>query len=350
MSKIRSSLALLVGCVWALGLGGTAALAADMGLPVKAPPAPPPPPSWWSGFVELDYESFLINPQGQALIPHSSESLVAGLNLTLYKDKAGFINNVTVGGLVATDWSGSFSGYWAGLPAPGPNDNGALFDAVFAVSQSVTFGQYWTLSNEFFNVYSQDVVAAAPGATYFHGFGYLVFDQIKLALNDSFTGWPITFNPYIAFYYEWPGGSGQTPACFTCAGNAGDWIAGITPTLSLEKYWGVPITLKAPTYVTFGQSSFWGTGLTTASLGPGVASSGGVGLFTTGLTAVIPLKFIPGQYGSWYVKGGFQWYDVINTALQQDNAFSVCGPTAASCASWQTNSIIVGFAGIGVGF
>src|SRR5208282_299927 len=112
MSRIRSSLALLVGCVWALGLAGTA-LAADMAMPVKAPPPPPPPPSWWSGFIELDGESFLINPQGQALINTGTASLVAGLNLTLYKDKTGFINNVTVGGLVATDWSGSgFGGYW----------------------------------------------------------------------------------------------------------------------------------------------------------------------------------------------------------------------------------------------
>ena len=114
MSRIRSSLALLVGCVWALGLAGTA-LAADMAMPVKAPPPPPPPPSWWSGFVELDWESDLINPQGQNLIKNGAATLVAGLNLALYKDKSGFINNVTVGGLVATDWSnasGFGTGYW----------------------------------------------------------------------------------------------------------------------------------------------------------------------------------------------------------------------------------------------
>ena len=81
-------------------------------MPVKAPPPPPPPPSWWSGFIELDGESFLINPQGQALIKSGAATLVAGLNLTLYKDKAGFINNVTVGGLLVTDWSGS--GFVAG--------------------------------------------------------------------------------------------------------------------------------------------------------------------------------------------------------------------------------------------
>ncbi len=320
-----------------------------MSLPVKAPPPPPaPPPSWWSGFVEFDYESFLINPQGQALIPHSSETALAGVDLALYKDKSGFINSVTAGALVATDWSGSFSGYWAGLPTPGPSDDGVLFDTVFLLTQSVTFGQYWTLGNTFANVYSNDVVAAAPGATYFHGFGFLQFDEIKLSLNDSFTGWPITFNPYVSFYYEWPGGSGQEPACFTCQNNAGDWFVGMTPTVNLEKYWGIPVTLKAPTYVTLGSTSFWGTGLAPGS----GASNGSVGLFTSGLTAVIPLKFMPATYGHWFLKGGFQWYDVVNNALQGDNAFSVCGAgvTVAACGASKDSSIIVGFVGVTAAF
>ena len=46
------------------------------------------------------------------------------------------------------------------------------------------------------------------------GFPALVWDEVKLSLNNSFTGWPITFNPYVTFYYEfnsigtirrWPG-------------------------------------------------------------------------------------------------------------------------------------------------
>ncbi|MFY9895212.1 MAG: hypothetical protein WAK63_13885, partial [Xanthobacteraceae bacterium] len=98
-------------------------------MPVKAPPPPPPPPSWWSGFIELDGESFLINPQGQALIKTGTATLVTGLNLKLYQDKAGFINNVTVGGLLITDWSGSgfvTGSYWnnGGFNS----SNGALFD------------------------------------------------------------------------------------------------------------------------------------------------------------------------------------------------------------------------------
>ena len=45
-------------------------------------------------------------------------------------------------------------------------------------------------------------------------------------------------------------------------------------------------------------------------------------MFTTGLTAIMPLSFMPAQYGHWYAKAGFQWYDIINTALQSADAFS----------------------------
>jgi len=359
MSRIRSSLALLVGCVWALGLGGTAALAADMGLPVKAPPPPPPPPSWWSGFVELDGESYLVNPQGQALINNGTATLVAGLNLTLYKDKAGFINNVTVGGLLATDWSNSFPGYWAGVA--NPSANGALFDVAFILSQSVTFGQYWTLSNEYGNVMSQDVqtFAASPGCVGAKcilggnsaaGFPTLIFDQVKLSLNDSFTGWPITFNPYVTWYYELQsvGGQGVSAACFSCQVNNYDFFIGMTPTWDWTKQFGVPLTWKVPTYVTVGPASFWNgnpNGLGTISPG------GNVGTFTIGLNVTYPLTWMPAQYGHWYVKGGFQWYDVINTSLQVSNAVSICGNTNVSaCGSSNTSSILLGFGGVGVAF
>ena len=31
-----------------------------------------------------------------------------------------------------------------------------------------------------------------------------------------------------------------------------DFFIGMTPTIDLEKSWGIPVTLKAPTYVTVG--------------------------------------------------------------------------------------------------
>ena len=101
--------------------------------------------------------------------------------------------------------------------------------------------------------------------------------------------------------------------------------------------------LKAPTYVTVGPSSFWNGGFG--------GSSGSVGMFTTGLTAVMPLSWMPAQYGHWYAKAGFQWYDIINTSLQNANAFSVAGAaTCAATSAGNCSSIFVGFGGIGVAF
>ncbi len=262
---------------------------------------------------------------------------------------------------MATDWSSTgFGGYWAN---GGQNSsNGTLFDVVFALSQSVTFAQYWTLSNTFFNVISEDVAdASGPPGSHCHvtacsGFPTLVWDEVKLSLNDSFTGWPITFNPYVTFYYELnsigtPGAGGPgsvSAACFPCETNNYDFFIGMTPTINLEKYWGIPVTLKAPTYVTVRPQSFWNNYGVAAPFGP---SSGSVGVFTTGLTAVMPLTFMPAQYGHWYAKAGFQWYDVINTALQNANSFSVdLNTSCAAVSAGDCSSIIVGFGGIGVAF
>ena len=44
-----------------------------------------------------------------------------------------------------------------------------------------------------------------------------------------------------------------------------------------------------------------------------MGNDGNWGVFTTGLTAIWDLgRWIPSNYGGWYVKGGFQWYDLIN--------------------------------------
>jgi hypothetical protein len=305
-----------------------------------------------------------MNPQAQTLIPHGAESLVAGLNLNLYKDKTGFINNITVSGLIDTDWSSSFPGYWSNGGSGFNTTNGALFETVFEVSASVTFGQYWTLSNAFFTAYSNDVadgrlVAGVTPCAMTHCSGYpgLVWDEVKLALNDSFTGWPITFNPYVTLFLQLDSlgsaaaGLSQSALCFVCETGNYDFFIGMTPTINLQKYWGIPVTLKAPTQIAVGPSSYWNGN--PVVFGP---SSGSVGFFNTGLTAVVPLTWMPAQYGHWFVQGGFQWYDIINKALQNGDAFSSTGnvlPIGGQCAATSANlcrSIVVGFASIAVAF
>lgn len=380
MSRIRSSFALLAGCAVALGFGGTAALAAD--LPVKAAPmaAAAPPPLDIHGFVEFDWESTLINPHGQVLGTHGAESMVAGLNWTVYKG-GGWINNITVGGLVAADFIDGFQGVWA---LADPRVNGNFFDAAGQISASVTFGQYWTLRDAFTVVVSEDVggigsafvggpagvphLGSGPGS----GFAPLPANELKLSFNDAglWGSWlGITWNPYVSWFFEFEnfgqaavGTNAQEQGCFTCGPNRSEFFIGIDPTVSMAKWWGVPLTFKAPTYITVGPANFWTGGAGNAigadpctahgaPSGPCVISNdGSLGVFTTGLTAIWDLKFIPANYGGWYVKGGFQWYDLINNNLVISENQSVgCALNAAeSCKT--SRSIWVGFVGVGVHF
>ncbi|HML06963.1 MAG TPA: hypothetical protein VK430_02395 [Xanthobacteraceae bacterium] len=402
MSKTRTSFALLVGCAFALGLGGTAASAADMGLPSKAPPAPAaaaPPPIDIHGFVDAQWENELVNPNGMAL-SGGSETIAAGLNLTLYKNKAGFINSWSIGGTTVADFTQQFQGYWTpGITqVPGccetANMNGDAFDWAWIANTSVTFGTYWSLTESYIQAYSLDV-GPTPALSGFNAFAFstgfptLRINELKLGLNDSFTGWWITFNPYVTWaYYLTSLGSGAAcpPGAHACnaAGfapgavsgigfegetNASNFFVGITPTTSLMKWgWNIPVTLKAPTYVTVGPSSSWNAlcGNTAAVAVLGITgngslacSSGDVGIFTTGLTAIWDLTWLPPQWGHWYVKGGFQWYDLVNNAVRAANTLSVgpnvctaLGHTSACSTAFGSapSDIVVGFVGLGVGF
>jgi hypothetical protein len=370
MSKIRSSFALLAGCAVALGFGGTAAVAADMGLPTKAPPmaAPAPPPLDIHGFVQFQWESTLINPHGQVLGTHGAESMVAGLDWTLYKGGQGWINSVGLGFLVAADWIDGFQGVWA---QSSPSVNGNFFDLVGAVIGTVTFAQYWTLRDQFTMVISQDVCglgsincrAGGPG----NGFGPLPANELRLTFSDKFTGWPITFTPYVSWFFEFEnfgqqavGTNAQEQGCFTCGPNRSEFFIGIDPAINLSKWWGVPVTLTAPTYVTVGPSNFWVGGAGNAlgqvvSCGPGckttIAEDGSLGVFTTGLRAVIDLgKWIPSNYGGWYVLGGFQWYDLLNNNLVQSENESVGCALNPNESCKTSRSIWVGYVGVGVHF
>ena len=66
-------------------------------------------------------------------------------------------------------------------------------------------------------------------------------------------------------------------------------------------------------------------------------------MFSTGLTASLAMTWIPAQYGHWNIKGGFQWYDILNNALIADNQVTYG-------ASFSDHNIISAFVGLGVGF
>jgi hypothetical protein len=321
------------------------------------------------GFTEVLWGSTYINPHGQVLGTHGEESAVAGLNWTIWKG-GGWINTITLGGLAFADFvDGPNQGVWANF---GPQVWGDLFDVGGAVIARVTFWQYWTLSDQFTMVLNAH--AAGTGSTVALGCGVnaggcvgsapLPANELRLTLSDSFVHWwgGLTFNPYVSWFYDFANfnvSSVQTNAevqgCFTCGPNRSEFFLGIDPTLDVSKWWGVPLTFKAPTYVTVGPSNFWTGGFgfnNCPGASPGCTpSAGSWGVFTTGLTAIWGLKnWIPSNYGNWYIRGGFQYYNLINDNLViSENASVGCLDNVTQACKTNRN-IWVGFVGLGVTF
>src|SRR5262249_35929276 len=141
----------------------------------------------------------------------------------------------------------------------------------------------------------------------------------KLAFDDSWLGWPITFNPYVDLFYNAAGGStvvlGKRSGTYRVS-------VGVVPSYSWAKTTGVPLSISVPTWVTFGPSEFWNRNDGTTNIcGPTPAiaapcSSGGTGYYSTGLQAKLGLEpIIPKRLGSWYLKGGAQYYHIVNDSL-----------------------------------
>jgi hypothetical protein len=363
-------------------LKATMALAADQELPAKAPPPPPPPPSNWSAFLGITQNWGEVNPQGQAIYKLGDYNIAGGADLTLYRNKTGFINSWSIGVLGVVDITdgtyGPSDSIWANSS---PTQDGSGLALILNAHTAITFGQVWTLTEGFYHLTGINANggitdannasgAVQPNANCTQnppGFSQLgcadlpawYWNELKLGLNDgALTHWAISFNPYVTWWHNFYG-SGWTgtfttttsASCFSCNSEGDDFIIGMTPTLGLAPFWHIPLTLSAPTWVTVGPKSFWagnsgtgpGSGCTPFTPGPN-CSNGNVGVFTTGLTATWALTSIPVQYGHWNIKGGFQWYDIINTALQGDNDVTY----GASFGLKQY--ITTGFLGVGVGF
>jgi hypothetical protein len=284
--------------VLGLAVIASGASAADMTPYYKAPPPTP-----WvfdvHGAVDFTLANTRVTGNGLLLYPTGSTLFqqTIGIQLDIYKDKSGFINSFSIFGGI---WNENYT-----------NPNG--FQTAFRHWQemdwwagfSVGFAQYWTFS-------AQHLEFVFPWD------GTIKNDVFKLSFDDSFSGLPITFNPYILLFYVEEGGS---PVILGKRQDIYRMEAGIVPTYSFMKPYGVPLTLSAPTWVIFGPSEFWNRNDGTTNLcGPTSTSACALsnwGYFSTGLQAKLSIAdtIVPKRLGSWYIKGGVQYYHIINDAL-----------------------------------
>ena len=123
--------------------------------------------------------------------------------------------------------------------------------------------------------------------------------------------------------------------------------AGIAPTFGFAKPYGIPLTISAPTWVEFGPTSFWnrndGTTNLCGTTGTAPCALSNWGYLSTGLQAKYALDgVVPKRLGSWYLKGGVQYYHIINQALLAAQGTGGVAPLAAETAYGGT-AVVSGF-------
>lgn len=338
--KSSTSVRALCAAVFGLGFAVEGACAADM--KVKAAPLPAP-------FDQLDVHGYLdisfMNEYvtGNGLLVHGSLTThtAQGLIFDIYKDKGGFINDFSVE-------VGTYNDLWSRQ-----NDVhvGSWNEFDWWVIGSVKFAQYWSFSAMYipFLFPAHDQSNTNPPATEYNM-------QLLLAYDDSWTGYPITFNPYMKL---WDHISGPSNVVLGKGKDAIEFFLGMTPTIDLKKYWGLPVTLSAPTWFTFGPSNFWNTHNGSAFVnvcGPlsnAPCALSNEGYFSTGLTGKTPLdSWIPKRLGNWYAKYGFQYYHIINQALQAAQEYTDASgiPNFNETFPQTKRDIVVAFGGVGMSF
>jgi hypothetical protein len=324
-----------------LGLACGVADAADVA--VKAPP-PAPVPVFDQldvhGIFDLTFANDYITPRG-LLVTRTGLTTQAlmGLSLDIYKNPGGFINDISI------DF-GTWNDLWSKENDP---HVGSWNEFDWWVGTNIKFAQAWTFGVHYWEFLppAHDLPTSFPSTE----------RNIEFALSydDSWTNWPIIFHPYVKF---WDHTSGPSNVVLGERSGTFDVELGVVPTVDLRKYWGIPVTLTAPTWVTVGPTGFWnrndGTTNLCGALSNQPCSLSNAGVFATGLTGKTPLDFwIPKRLGNWYVKYGFQYYHIINDALlaAQELTAGASGISTVNGTFPQAQrDVFVGFGGIGFTF
>jgi hypothetical protein len=298
-------------------------LAAD--LVVKASPKPVAETLDIHGFFDVSFKNNYITPRG-LLVTNTglTTQVLTGLVLDIYKNPNGLINDISV-----------YGGFWNDLWSKQNHPTvGSWNEFDWFVGGDVVFAKDWKFGVQYIEFLSP------PHA--FPGIERNV--EFSLSYDDTKWGWPVAFHPYVKLFYAV---SGPSTVVLGKGGDTYDVELGVVPTLDLKKN-GLPVVLTAPTWVTVGPSTYWNNGATgcgATALTPCAAANAGV--VSTGLTAKVSLGgLIPTRLGNWYVKGGFQYYHILNDSLLL--AQTITG-TANSFATAHKD-IVVGFAGFGFTF
>jgi hypothetical protein len=271
------------------------------------------------GFGEVKFATDYITPRGLWVTNTGlTTQILTGVAVDLYKGP-GLISNVSLA-------AGIWNDLWSEQNDP---KVGRWNEFDWFVGLNFSIGRDWRAGIQFIQFLSPTGAFAAESNI-----------EFSLAYNDSKSGFPISLNPYAKLFYAV---SGDSTVVFGKKGGTYDVELGIVPTYTFKGP-GAPITLTAPTWVTVGPSTYWNRGVSGCGLPNTPCDDQNAGVFSTGLTAKMPLAGISPAYGNWSVHAGFQYYHILNDTLLL--AQTATG-TAASFAD-ADRDIWVGFAGVGV--
>jgi hypothetical protein len=299
------------------------AAAAD--LAYKAP-APATPTLDIHGWFDMTFSNDYSTSRG-LLVTNTglTSQATGGISFDAYKNPNGIINKISV-------YTGVWTDNWSEQNHPSV---GSFNEIDWFVGTKTTFLKNWTATFEYGEFQSP------PGA-----FSTERNINFTIGYDDSSWGNLIAIKPWVKFWYEVDGTSNTVVG--VNGGTSDSWYVefGMAPTLDLKKYTGVNVVLTAPTWVSVGPSSYWNRGITGCGLATTTCATSNAGVFSTGLTATAPISFIPANYGQWYVKGGFQYYNMLNDSLRLAQTFT---GTASNFAD-SHKDYVLGFAGFGFAF
>lgn len=269
------------------------------------------------GFLDLAFKNDYITPRG-LLVSNTGFTLqvLTGLTLDVYKNPCEWISKASI-------TMGIWNDIWS---QQGDSDVGAWNEMDWFVGFNTLIAKNWLFGAQYIQFVSPP-----------HHFTPENNIEFFLGYDDSSWGSPVVFNPYIKFFWAV---SGDSTVVVGRRGNTYDVEIGLLPTLDLKTLC-VPVILTAPTWITVGPASFWNGGTL------GLKNKNiNFGVFSTGLNAKFPLKFIPSRLGNWYFDIGGQYYCLINDNLLQAQTITL-GVRSYKHAK---RNIGVATAGIGFGF
>jgi hypothetical protein len=298
------------------------ALAAD--LTVKAPPQPVAAftPSDIHGFFDVSFGGDYVTPRGVHVTGTGLTTQIdTGLSADVYKNKNGFINKISL-------YGGVWNDLWSEQNSP---TVGSWKEFDWFIGGKVQFARSWIADVQYV-----EFLFPAGGVSTQRNL------QTTLMYDDTSWGLPVQLKPYIRGWYQF---SGPSNVLVGKNGDSGYVEFGATPTLDLTKR-GLGVIFTAPTWVSVGPKDYWNRGVAGCGTIATPCAASNAGVFSTGLTATVPVTWIPSNFGHWSVRGGFQYYHLMNDSLLL--AQTLIG--TASSYTTAKRDIAIGFAGLSFNF